>query len=94
MDSHTSVSINRPARYAKQLAMHLSHKIQSIPTDTGWDLVFSQGTASIVVTEHAIEFSTTAATTEDTAFIQDVLDRHLKKFAAKEGELSIEWVNA
>jgi hypothetical protein len=91
MQSHASVSIDRPARYAKQLANHLSHKIQSTPTDTGWDLVFSQGSASISVTVNTIEFSTTAATGEDTAFIQDVLARHLKKFAAKEGELFIEW---
>lgn len=92
MESHASVSIARPARYAKQLANHLSHKIQSTPTDTGWDLVFRQGTASIVVTENTIEFSTTAGTDEDTAFIQDVLARHLKKFAGKEGDLSIEWL--
>jgi hypothetical protein len=91
MESHASVSIARPARYAKQLANHLSHKIQSTPTVTGWDLVFSQGSASISVTENTIEFSTTAATDEDTAFIQDVLARHLKKFAAKEDELFIEW---
>jgi hypothetical protein len=55
-------------------------------------LVFSQGSASIVVTESTIEFSTTAATEEDTAFIQNVLVRHLKKFADKEGDLSIQWV--
>lgn len=92
MESRATITIARPARYAKQLANHLSHKIQSSPTDNGWDLVFSQGSASIVVTESTIEFSTTAATEEDTAFIQDVLVRHLKKFADKEGDLSIQWV--
>lgn len=92
MESRASVSIARPARYAKQLANHLSHKIQSTPTENGWDLVFSQGTASIVVTESTIEFSTSAATEEDSAFIQDVLVRHLKKFADKEGEISIQWI--
>jgi hypothetical protein len=92
MESRATITIARPARYAKQLANHLSHKIQSTPTDNGWDLVFSQGSASIVVTESTIEFSTTAATEEDTAFIQDVLVRHLKKFADKEGDLSIQWV--
>jgi hypothetical protein len=92
MESRATITIARPARYAKQLANHLSHKIQSTPTDNGWDLVFSQGSASIVVTESTIEFSTTAATEEDTAFIQEVLVRHLKKFADKEGDLSIQWV--
>jgi hypothetical protein len=92
MESRATITIARPARYAKQLANHLSHKIQSTPKDNGWDLVFSQGSASIVVTESTIEFSTTAATEEDTAFIQDVLVRHLKKFADKEGDLSIQWV--
>lgn len=93
METRATITIARPGRYAKQLANHLSHKIESTPTDTGWDLVLSQGSASIVVTESTIVFSTSAATAVDTAFIQDVLVRHLKKFAAKEGELSIEWVN-
>jgi hypothetical protein len=92
MESYASVSIARPARYAKQLANHLSHKIESSPTNTGWDLVFSQGTASIVVTDHSINFFTSAATAENTAFIQDVMARHLRKFAAKEGDLIIDWV--
>lgn len=92
MQSTAHVSINRPARYAKQLATHLSHKASDFShTDTTWTLVFDFGEGTIIAHDTLIEMLATSSDTDSLARMQDVLERHLRKFASQEGELSIEW---
>lgn len=88
------VAIERPERYAKQLAAHFGHKIEVIEIDGGWQLTIRGGTGLLLprTTELVLEASAADAETLDT--VKDVLERHLRKFAAKLGELSIDWAPA
>jgi hypothetical protein len=90
-NSKAVVSLERPERYAKQLASHLGHKIEAVQTDSGWQLDFGIGHASLVCEAATLTMSATAANVEDLEKIQFVLDKHLRKFTTKLGELDIQF---
>lgn len=92
MISTAEVKIERPRRYGKQLASHLGHKLESTETETGWTLVRESSTARIVVGDEQLTLVVDAPDADSMASLQNVLDRHLRKFAAAVGELDIEWV--
>lgn len=93
MQSIANVPINRPARYAKQLANHLSHKASSFSHSDGtWNVTFDFGEGTLVAYDSHIEMKATSSDADSLARMQDVLERHLRKFAAQEGHLTIEWV--
>lgn len=92
MMSRADVKIERPHRYGKQLASHLGHKLESTETEKGWTLARESSTARIVVGDDQLTLVVEAPDEDAMASLQNVLDRHLRKFAAAVGELDIEWV--
>lgn len=92
VSSNAIVSIERPERYAKQLASHLGNKIEAVEIPTGWHLNFGIGIAVISWTESSLNLQASSETAEDLEKIQFVLDKHLRKFAAKLGELEINFI--
>ena len=91
MMSTAVVVIDRPARYGKQLASHLGHRSTVVETVDGWELSNANGTAMILPNESWLELRVEAESSEALARLCDVLERHLRKFAAKEGELIVDW---
>lgn len=87
-----TVSLERPERYGKQLAAHLGHKTEVTEIDGGWQATIRGGTGLILPTENALVLDASAEDTETLEVVKDVLERHLRKFAAKLGELDVEWV--
>lgn len=90
---HADVSIERPARYGKQLAMHLSHKCAMTESNTGWDLIIRDGQGSITPGEDVLTLDAQAPSEESLDIVKDVLERHLRKFAAKLDPLEVVWVS-
>mgnify|MGYP000556008086 CR=1 FL=1 len=88
---HADVSLERPARYGKQLAMHLSHKCEMSETSTGWELNIRDGRGIIIPGENVLTLDALAPSQESRAIVKDVLERHLRKFAAKLDPLTIYW---
>lgn len=84
------VLIERPHRYGKQLASHLGRKAGVSEMDGGWMLSLRGGEAEIVCHEHVLELRARANDHETVTLIADVLERHLRKFAAKQS-LVIDW---
>jgi hypothetical protein len=89
--SEARVATDRPHRYAKQLASHLSRRSQ-----TSWDeetgegaIVFQNGTGTLTATEGALLLAV-ETDAEHLAVLEDVVGRHLVRFGTKD-ELVVEW---
>lgn len=91
MFSAADVVIDRPERYGKQLASHLGHKVAVADLDNGWALTIGEGTGRILPGDEILRLEAEADNAELLARIQDVLERHLRKFATKAGELEVSW---
>lgn len=93
-NASAEVSIERSARYGKQLAIHLSHKCEMTETSTGWDLIIRDGRGIITPGENVLTLEAQAPSEESLAIVKDVLERHLRKFAVKLEPLTVEWVKS
>jgi hypothetical protein len=85
------VKIERPARYAKQLASHLGHKIQADETSTGWLLTFPNGTATLDSSDDTLTMTVNANDYESEERMKFALVKHLKQFTTKLPEYEIVW---
>ena len=85
------VSIDRPARWGKQLASHLSHKAELTELENGWSLAIAGGTGLVLPGEDELTLVAEATDAESLERIRFVLEKHLRQFANKE-ELQINWV--
>ncbi|MFJ4192375.1 DUF2218 domain-containing protein [Kitasatospora sp. NPDC089509] len=89
--STARVATDRSARYAKQLAAHMSRKIEtSFSPETGLGtLVFRAGTATLEARPDALLLSVEGER-EDLPTLEDVVGRHLVRFGSRD-ELVVEW---
>jgi len=87
------VEIDRPARYAKQLAAHLGHKAEAAPitADGRATITLSGGTCVLAPSARYLELIASAQGAEGLASVQDVVTRHLLRFAGEEGAVRVEW---
>ncbi|GAB2822586.1 hypothetical protein GCM10027022_11330 [Alpinimonas psychrophila] len=85
-----NVTIDRPARYGKQLASHIGHKVTVDTVDNGWIAHIAGGLGSI--TPQASTLDLVAEGVDDASLerIKDVLERHLRKFAG-ELDIKVDW---
>jgi hypothetical protein len=87
------VATDRPGRYGKQLAAHLSRR-----SVTEWDEVtgtgsiqFTGGRATLTGSERALDLHLTATEPEHLAVLEGVVGRHLVRFGSRD-ELVVRWV--
>ncbi len=92
-ESSAKLIIDRPERYAKQLASHIGHKAQSIEEVDGKTIIsFGFGaTGTISATSEAVLLTADADNAEALEKAQDVLGRHLLKFAKLEDQ-TLDWL--
>lgn len=92
--SHAVVLTDRPARYAKQLASHLGHKIAVEEIEGGYRLTFNRdgrfgGYGDIVVRSvdgvGRLVLEVYAETSEKREGLEGVLARHLERFGERDG---------
>lgn len=86
-----TIAVERPQRYAKQLASHMGNKLQVEQIEGSWKLIFDIGEATLVSTDTNLIMTTTAENLDNLQKIQYALVKHLIKFTAKLGELEISW---
>lgn len=88
------VTTDGSARYAKQLLSHLGHKVQveALPAQPGpaGRLLFAFGVGTVLPMAGRLVPRATAANLESLGRVQDVLQRHLEKFGAR-NELVVIW---
>jgi uncharacterized protein len=91
LSSFASINIDRPERWAKQLVSHLGRKIPVESTDEGDVLSIGNGQGAVSIKDGALLLRATATDTESLSHVEDVLARHLERFAAREG-LKVNWI--
>ncbi|WP_310718906.1 DUF2218 domain-containing protein [Streptomyces lydicus] len=85
------VTTDRPARYLKQLVSHLGHKATTQLSGDGRGTVqLSAGTCALTAGSDGLSLIATATDTEGLARVQDVVARHLTRFATQE-VLNVDW---
>jgi hypothetical protein len=91
LSSRAQVATSRPDRYAKQLAAHLGRKHGgewSEAERTGW-VQFTSGRAGLAASDGLLTV-TLRAETGATGELQDVISRHLVRFAGDDA-LQVHW---
>ncbi|MFL6073647.1 MAG: DUF2218 domain-containing protein [Mycobacteriales bacterium] len=89
--SSATVTTDRAARYIKQLVSHLGHRASTELADDGTGTVtVGNGHCTMTPTEHSLNLAATADDEETLARIQDVVGRHLIRFAPQEA-VEVTW---
>ncbi len=85
------VATPRPARYLKQLVSHMGHKATTaLAPDGRGTITVAAGTCRLTPAPDRLELTAAAVDAESLARVQDVITRHLLRFATQE-ELAVEW---
>ena len=89
------VEVDRPSRYAKQLASHMGHKAHATETAEGWELFFDPSRATLRPRDSGqpsvLEMRVWSPTREGLASIQGALERHMQKFTTRIGGVVVVW---
>ena len=80
MESTARVATERPARYIKQLAEHMSHRIQTEYADDRGSLTFAFGRCDLLAEDGTLVLRAQADDDENLARVEDVTGRHLERF--------------
>lgn len=91
LSSRAAVTLPKPQRWAKQLVAHLGRKTPPEQTPEGTMLFFGDGQGIVSATDDQVVLVAQASSAESLAMVEDVLARHLVRFAQREGELTVEW---
>ena len=90
MKSIARVPTDRPARYLKQLAEHLGHRIAAEYTAERGTLTFEFGVCSLTAEDGALVLHARGGDEAALARVEDVTGRHLERFGQKD-ELAVHW---
>lgn len=88
--SEAHVTIDRPARYAKQLASHMGHKVPFEKVGENYEAKFGETVGLLEPGTDVLVMRVSGATQDDLSGPQFALEKHLRKFASDQ-ELTIEW---
>ena len=79
------------AKYLHQLCKHFAHEIQTACTETEGSLRFDMGTAFLSANATALTVRFELENDDAFSAAQQVIDRHLKRFAFREGFEHMDW---
>ena len=78
-------------KYLVQLCKHFAHKIEVSFDETSGRIAFSLGVAEVSATAEALVVRFADVAEEARADAQSVIDRHLERFAFREGFTTMQW---
>ena len=88
--STTAIPTEQASRYLQQLCKHFAHKRPVEFDATSGQISFAIGECRLAADATALRISLGAGDPQQIAELQDVVIRHLVRFAFRE-ELSVEW---
>ena len=91
--SEARVATASARRYLGQLCKHFQHRLPVTLEEATGGIAFPMGRCDVVAEDGALVLRASAATTEDLAKVEDVVARHLVRFAFRE-ELAVDWARA
>ena len=95
MNSTTHVPTENARRYLGQFVKHFAHKLPARLEDDlrHGEVEFPSGLCTMDADDHRLAIILNAGAAEELTRLQDVVDRHLLRFAFREA-LSITWENS
>lgn len=90
LTSGAVVTTPKAEGYAAQLCKHFAHKIPARFEDGAGEIEFGAGTCRLTAKGDRLTLTVEAATLEAVAQLEDVVARHLLRFAFRE-ELAVDW---
>lgn len=93
LSSEARVSMATPRRYLAQLCKHFQHKLAVTLAETHGRIEFPAGLCTLEAGEDTLVMRVTAGDPADLDRLQDVVARHLLRFAFREPP-EIRWVRA
>lgn len=91
--SVADVATEHASRYLQQLCKHFAHKLPVTFDETAGQIDFSIGACRLAATDGVLTLTLTAPDGGEMPQLQDVVVRHLVRFAFRE-ELAIDWRRA
>lgn len=91
MTSEARIPTPTAARYVTRLCKHFAHKVPATYDESGGRIEFPFGVATLTPDADALTIRTDADDAEALARLEDVIERHLVRFAEPE-TLAVEWV--
>lgn len=91
LSSFASINTHRPERWAKQLVSHLGRRIPVESTPDGDVLSIGNGQGFVSIKDGSLVLRAKAPDAESLSGVEDVLARHLERFAARE-TLKVTWI--
>lgn len=89
--SSTSFTTAHGQRYKQAMAKHFGHKITVEESDQAAILTFEIGVGTLALVEDGLALSVKASNEADVETLEDVLERHLERFAFRETFLKLVW---
>jgi len=88
--SVAEVATAHASRYLQQLCKHFAHKLPVTFDEHAGQITFSIGECRLAATDGVLRLSLEAQNAADMPQLQDVVERHLVRFAFRE-ELKMDW---
>lgn len=90
--SFASIRTEKARGYLIQLCKHFAHKIEATFADNKGRIAFGAGVCELNAEDERVLIAQVSTIDEtQLATLEDVVERHLKRFAFKE-ELSVQWI--
>ena len=90
LSSQARVTTPTGSRYLQQLCKHWAHKLPVSHDTKQGRIEFSTGTCELGADDTALTMTISASAAESLPVLEDVVERHLKRFAFREA-LEITW---
>lgn len=88
--SRVEVATQHASRYLQQLSKHWAHKFETEFTPLSSKIALPLGDAQLRANDTSLIIEVVAHKSEDLLVLQDVVQRHIERFAFKES-LDFEW---
>lgn len=88
--SHTEIATAQASRYLQQLCKHFAHKLPVTSDPAAGRIGFSIGDCDLRADAEKLRIDLSAPDAEQMPQLQDVVIRHLERFAFRE-ELAVRW---
>ena len=89
-ESVATVATPNAKKYLVQLCKHFQHKLPASWGDDVGQIAFSIGECRLSATDHHLDITADAPDSENLSQLEDVIARHLVRFAFREA-LTIDW---
>ena len=87
------VATPKAERYLAQLCKHFAHRVPATFDDSSGEIAFEFGRCQMAATPEVLAMVAEAADSVALAQVQDVIGRHLERFAFRDS-LTVSWTSA